>query len=56
MIAYFDLTTTTTSGVPFIGPPCPSIENALRGAKSLLGDGGRLLRPAFGPSACHRRR
>jgi hypothetical protein len=39
MIAYFVVTTTTTPGVPVIGPPCPSIENALYGAKSLLADG-----------------
>ena len=39
MITYFVVTAATTPGVPVIGPPCPSIEKALCGAKSLLGDG-----------------
>ena len=39
MITYFVATVATTPGVPVIGPPCPSIEKALCGAKSLLGDG-----------------
>ena len=39
MITYFVVTVATTPGVPVIGPPCPSIEKALCGAKSLLGDG-----------------
>lgn len=39
MITYFVVTVATTPGVPVIGPPCPSIEKALGGAKSLLGDG-----------------
>ena len=50
------VTATTTPGIPVIGPPCPSIEKALCGAKSLLGDGavtayivdsdGNLVMPA----------
>ena len=39
MITYLVVTAATTPGVPVIGPPCPSIEKALCGAKSLLGDG-----------------
>ena len=39
MITYFVVTATTTPGIPVIGPPCLSIEKALCGAKSLLGDG-----------------
>jgi hypothetical protein len=39
MITYFVVTATTTPGIPVIGPSCPSIEKALCGAKSLLGDG-----------------
>lgn len=39
MITYFVVTAATTPGIPVIGPPCPSIEKALCGAKSLLGDG-----------------
>ena len=56
MITYFVVTAATTPGVPVIGPPCPSIEKALCGAKSLLGDGavtayvvdsdGNLILPA----------
>jgi hypothetical protein len=56
MITYFVVTSATTPGVPVIGPPCPSIEKALCGAKSLLGDGavtayivdsdGNLVMPA----------
>ena len=39
MITYFVVTATTTPGIPVIGPPCLSIEKALCGAESLLGDG-----------------
>ena len=56
MITYFVVTAATTPGVPVIGPPCRSIEKALCGAKSLLGDGavtayivdsdGNLVMPA----------
>jgi hypothetical protein len=56
MITYFVVTATTTPGIPVFGPPCPSIEKALCGAKSLLGDGavtayvadsdGNLILPA----------
>ena len=56
MITYFVVTAAITPGVPVIGPPCPSIEKALCGAKTLLGDGavtayivdsdGNLVMPA----------
>ena len=56
MITHFVVTAATTPTVPVIGPPCPSIEKALRGAESVLGDGavtayivdsdGNLILPA----------